>query len=194
MLSSILNNLAWERFLHQYWDEQLVIILACGFPLDFSQPENWSSLLITNHSTADGGASHINYYIDTENQLGAILGPFDSLLISYLHCSSMLTRPKSGSDKGQVIIDLSWPQGQSVNAGAATSKYLKTEFTLKFPSIDYIVQRDVNLRGNSLLFKINLKRAFRQLKLDPQDMQHTGLIWNRKFFTFTNVSSQRECL
>ena len=76
----------------------------------------------------------------------------------------MLTELKLGSDKWRVIIDLSWPQGQSVNAGVARDKYLETEFTLKFPSIDDIVQHVVDLRGNCLLFKIVLKCAFRQLK------------------------------
>ena len=38
---SILNIPAWEWYLSQYWDQQLVSLLACGFPLDFSQSENW---------------------------------------------------------------------------------------------------------------------------------------------------------
>ena len=95
---SILNIPAWERYLGQYWDQQLVSLLTCGFPLDFSLPENSSSRLITNHSTAGAFAAHINHYIDTEKQLGAILGPFDSLP-SDLHCSPMMTWPRSGSDK-----------------------------------------------------------------------------------------------
>ena len=136
------------------------------FPLDFSQPENWSSELITNHSTAGTFPVILTTTLIRKNQLGAILGPFDLPPISDLHCSPILTQPKSGSDKQRVIIDLSWLQGQSVNARVATDKYLKTEFTLKFPSIDDIVQRVV--RGNCLLFKIDLKQAFRQLK--PKDI------------------------
>ena len=69
----------------------------------------------------------------------------------------------------------------------ATDKYLETEFTLKYTSIDDIVQHVVDLRDNCLLFKIDLKRAFRQLKLDPIDIQHTGLVWNGKFYIDTSI-------
>ena len=69
----------------------------------------------------------------------------------------------------------------------ATYTYLKTEFSLKFPFIDDIVQRVIDLSGNCMLFKIDLKCAFRQLKLDPKDIRHTGLAWNGKFYIDTSI-------
>lgn len=55
------------------------------------------------------------------------------------------------------------PQGQSVNNGVAAKRYLKTELILKFSSIDDILlQCIVNLKGDCLLFKIDLWDAFRQ--------------------------------
>ena len=184
---SALNISAWKNYLVTYWDHQLVSLLACGFPLDLCKPEEWSIGLVDNHGTADAYTKHIAYYIETEKKLGAILGPFDTSPIPDLHCSPMMTRPKAGSDKRRVIIDLSWPHGHSVNNGVATDRYLETEFTLKFPSIDNIVQRIVDLKGDCLLFKIDLRRAFRQLKLDPRDIRHTGLAWNGKFYIDTSI-------
>ena len=69
---------------------------------------------------------------------GAMLGPFKGPPINQLHMSPFMTREKSSSDKRRVIIDLSWPKGQSVNSGVASDQYLDVEFVLTYLSIDNI--------------------------------------------------------
>ena len=56
-----------------------------------------------------------------------------------------MTRDKSSSDHRRVIIDLSWPIGQSVNSGVDSDKYLDTEFVLTYPSIDNITDEVLKL-------------------------------------------------
>ena len=46
--------------------------------------------------------------------------------IQNLHVSPFMIWDKSSSHKLRVIIDLSWPKGQSVNSGASLDKYLDT--------------------------------------------------------------------
>ena len=46
------------------------------------------------------------------------------------YISARLTQDKSSSDKRRVIIDLSWPKGQSVNSGAGSDRYLGVDFVL----------------------------------------------------------------
>ena len=96
----------------------------------------------------------------------------------------MLKWPKLGSDKRRVIIDLYWLQGQSVNAGVATNKYLESEFTLKCPSIDDIVQYDV-LRGNCLLFKIEMRISSMQTRSERYTTY--GSAWNGKFYVDISI-------
>ena len=160
LVPSALNILAWENYLVRYLDHQLVSLLACGFSPDLCKPEEWYICLVDNHGTVDAYTKHIAYYIETEKKLGAILGLFDISPIPDLHCSPMMTRPKAGSDRRRVIVYLSWPHSHSANNGVTTDRYLETEFTLKFPSIDDIVQRIVDLKGYHLLFKIDLQHAF----------------------------------
>ena len=52
-----------------------------------------------------------------------------------------MTREKAGLDTRRTIIDLSWPKGLTVNDGVSSSAYLNTDFELKYPSIDLMVNR-----------------------------------------------------
>ena len=53
------------------------------------------------------------------------------------HCSPLLTRPKDG-DKRRVIMDLSYPKGNSVNYFVDKDAFNGTQFTLHFPTVDDI--------------------------------------------------------
>ena len=99
----------------------------------------------------------------------------------------MLTRPKAGSESRRVIVDLSWPQGKSVNDVVNQDTYLGTPFKLKFPSIDDITDRILQLEGNCLLYKIDLQRAFRHMKIDPTDIDKTGLHFEGKYYVDTSI-------
>ena len=70
------------------------------------------------------------------------------------HISPFLTRHKSNSDNRRVIVDLSWPGGQSLNDGVKKDRYLNTYFDLKYPSVDNIVDKLKQLGDSALLFKI----------------------------------------
>ena len=112
------------------------------------------------------------------------MGPYDKPPLSSFHCSPMLTRPKAGSDRRRVVVDLSWPQGKAVND---FDSYMGTPFKVKFPSIDDITDRIQKLKGKCLLYKIHLQRAFRHLKLDPVDINETGLQFEGQYYVDTSV-------
>ena len=86
-----------------------------------------------------------------------------------------MTRDKPDSDTRRTIVDLSWPKGQSVNSEVQKDKYLGSEFVLNYPSVDDIVKRVIELGPGSLLCKVDIIRAFRQLKVDPGDITLLGL-------------------
>ena len=50
-------------------------------------------------------------------------------------------------------------------------------FKLKFPTVDDITECVQKLKGNCLLYKIDLQRAFRHLNLDPKDINYTGCMY-----------------
>ena len=109
-----------------------------------------------------------------EIKYGAILGPFKQLLF-HCHVSPFLTRDKPNSNNRRVILDLSFPPGSSVNAGVPKDKYLGSYFELKYPSVDDIVHNLKQLGPTALLYKIDISRAFRHIRIDPGDLDLLGL-------------------
>ena len=86
-----------------------------------------------------------------------------------------MTREKPDSEVRRTIVDLSWPRNLSVNAGVIKDKHLGSSFVLNYPSVDDIVKKVSQLGPGSLLYKVDISRAFRQLKVDPGDLDLLGL-------------------
>ena len=89
-----------------------------------------------------------------------------------------MTRHKPDSDRRRVILDLSWSIGESVNAGIDKNTYLGSQFDLKFPSVDDITDELKRFGKGALLYKVDISRAFRHIKVDPGDYDLLGLNWN----------------
>ena len=87
----------------------------------------------------------------------------------------MMTREKPNGAHHRVIIDLSFPFGQSVTVGISKGTYLGTPFMLKLPTIDTITDQVKALGRGCKLYKVDLSRAFRHIKLDPFDYDLSGL-------------------
>ena len=92
-----------------------------------------------------------------------------------------MTREKQGSAKQRTIIHLSWPKGFAVNTAIHKFRYLNTYLTLQYPSIDHIVEKVKNLGPGSLLYKVDISRAFRHLRIDPGDIDLLG-IYHKNLF------------
>ena len=88
-----------------------------------------------------------------------------------------MSREKPNSDRRRVIIDLSWPLGASVNSGIDKTSYLNSAFSLTFPTIDDITAELTRLESGALLYKVDVSRAFRHVKVDPGDYDLSGLQW-----------------
>ena len=89
-----------------------------------------------------------------------MLGPVDKVNSPHYHCSLILTRPKDGN-KRRVIVNLSYPPGQSLNDQ---------------------VTRDMFDTEDPMLFKIDVSRAFRNLRADPVDAVKLGICWADKWY------------
>ena len=177
---SKLNAEKWTDYLTGYWDWQLPLLVKYGFPIDFDR-HNEVCHTLGNHNSADQFPEHVSHYLQEEKQYGAIVGPFQAPPIPNLHVSPFMTRDKSSSEHRRVIIDLSWPIGQSVNAGVPAEKYLGTEFVLTYPSIDNITDQVLKLDKGCHIFKIDISRTFRHVPIDPGDLDLLGLHWEGYF-------------
>ena len=166
-----------------YWDWQLPLFLRYGFPMDFRG---------SHFDLGDGGScyasaqeypEHVEAYINDEIEHVAIFGPFKNKPFGEeTHVSPFIIRHKQNSDKRRVIIDLSWPQGASVNYFTKSNEYLGTAFKLNYPSVDTFVERLISLGKGCHMLKIDLSRAFRQLKVDPTDYPLLCLKWQESYY------------
>ena len=120
-VKSQINIQSWEELLEGYWDRQF------GFPLGFNRtcPLKRDK---ENHKSAVEFPNHVTKYIGEEQKFGAIVGPFENPPIQNLHYSPFMTRNKPNSDNRKVILNLSWPRGESVNA--AVEKMALWDLTL----------------------------------------------------------------
>ena len=98
------------------------------------------------------------------------------------HCSPLLTRPKDG-DKCRVIMDLSYPKGNDVNDFVDKGVYTDgTQFTLHFPTVDDIADELIACRDDPVLFKVDVARAFHNLRVDPADSLKFVIQWQGKLY------------
>ena len=185
-ITSNLNVDAWERVLSAYPDKHLLQYIKFGFPLSISHPNYLTNNKVVNHYSAIQYPDAIVKYIAKEQSFGTSLGPASQINIPHYHCSPLLTRPKDTNDR-RVILNLSHPKGQSLNDHVDKLNFDGRPFTLKFPSVDDIVERILQIT-DPLIFKIDVARAFRNLRVDPVDALKFGLSWRDALYVDAGVA------
>ena len=113
---------------------------------------------------------------------GALTGPFSGPPVIYFHASPLMRRPKKDSARRYVIVDLSWPEGASANDGIQNVWYLNGPATIRLPTVDYMEQRLLQLGPGAFLYKTDLARGYRQLRVDPLDWPLLGFIHEGRWF------------
>ena len=136
-IKSELNIENWEKYLHDYWDKQLIYLLKYGFPLNFNT-ENPLQSTEKNCFSATKFKTHVDEYLREEIEHWAILGPFDEKPLHNLHISPFLSGEKPDSSNRRIIVDLSFAHAFSVNANISKDVYLDSPFLLTLPTVNHI--------------------------------------------------------
>ena len=92
-------------------------------------------------------------------------------------------KPDGGT---RVIVDLSWPLECSVNSCVPLNNFDGMDIQLKYPTVDNLVEKIRKYGPGTLLFKVDLQRAFRNLRIDPGDYDLLGLNWRHQ--TYVDVA------
>ena len=157
-------------------------------------------ILIANSRQTCNVMKRIITYLKEQSEFNAILGPFTHPPISLLQISPFLTREKQGSQNRHVIIDLSFSKGHAINSNISKDIYLGTPFLLTLLSIDHITAKVRQLGRGSHLYKVDITRAFRHVKIDPRDYHLLGLKHKNYFidtclpFGYCNGSTIFQCI
>ena len=125
----------------------------------------------------------IVHYLEKEIQFWAIVCPFEVPPFDPpVDISKLNLVPKKDRIERCVILDLSFPKGALVNDGIDSDTYLLCRNKLTFPSVDDLVCI-IHYKGlGCLLFKQDLLRAYRQLKVDPGDVHRLGYCFEGKYY------------
>lgn len=131
--------------------------------------------VLSNHQSATQHTEHLATFISTELKHEAIAGPFsDQPFAPWTRISPLMTRPKRESSSRRVIVDLSFPAGEAVNDGINIMSVYGRDTTYTLPSIMDLVTCVQELSTTAWIWKANLARAYRQLRVDPVDTPLLG--------------------
>ena len=180
--------------LRDYKDKHVCDLLLYGFPIGFTGDENtlerpkeiWKH---KNYKGAEEFPVDINNYIEKESQMGSLIGPFKSNPFSNsLILSPLNTVPKKDVSERRIILDLSHPKGLSVNDFIPKDIYLGENMPVIYPRVDDLVQMIKEKGRGCLLFKKDLRKAFRQISICPSSYNVVAFTWQKHIFCDTVLS------
>ena len=191
--SGSLNIELWRSRLVSYKDSIVCDLLEFGFPLDFDRRSKLDYNVKRNHKGAREFPDFINEYLNKECGSVRIVGPFKQNPFSVpLMVSPMNTVPKANVDERRVIVDLSWPHGSAVNDGISKDQYLGEVIDLHYASVADVCEMARSVGVGAVIYKRDLRRAYRQILVDPKDYCYLGYNWeNRYFFDTALCMGQR---
>lgn len=159
----------WEELLHSYHDEELVLFLKYGWPVGYNADHPPSSA-DSNHQSAIRYPNHVNSFIAKEIKHNAIVGPFsEPPFTPWCRVSPLMTQPKKESQERRIIMDLSFPHGQSPNDGIDTSDHLGKDISYSLPSVADLITKLQTQGPGSWIWKADLS-----IRIDPLDTPLLG--------------------
>ena len=166
-----------EEKLQEYHDKEIVEWLRFGWPAGRIPTMSEPAKTFMNHKGVKDHPQAMKDYINKEREQDAVIGPFKKIPFrTRVGISPLSTRAKKSSTERRVIMDLSYPRGQAVNDGMIKNNYMGFEIKLQFPKTDHLAYRIFSLGKGAMMFKIDLRRYFRQIPLDPFDYSLVGYI------------------
>ena len=163
----------WEQCLASHPDKQfaqyIVQGLHKGFRIGFDASRNMPSTS-EQHDI-------VSKYLQEEIAEGRILGPFTpGELNTPIHISPIGVIPKRHQpNKWRLIVDMSSPDGFSINDG------INTELSsLTYIKIQDVIQQILQLGPGAELAKIDIKSAYCIIPINPADRHLLGMAWDGK--------------
>ncbi len=172
---------AWEKHRDVLSNLGVIDFIKYGFPVGHKH-DKIPVPTLTNHSSAVNYSADVDNYIQTEQQHGAIVGPFNERPFQWTMTSPLMSRPKPNKTERRVILDLSFPPGESVNDGIPRDEYLGDKCKLRLPSALTLRDNIREIGHGAVMWSKDLQRGYRQMRSCPLDYPLLGMHWRGKFF------------
>jgi len=163
----------WASFLASHPDQRFANYIVSGikegFRIGFDYQGHRCEKARNNMQSAHEHPQVIRDYIAQECAEGRILGPFVLSKLPDVQVSRFGVIPKKGHNKWRLILDLSSPEGRSVNDGINPDLC-----SLSYVSIDDAARAVVKAGRGALLAKVDIKSAYRIVEVHPEDRPLLG--------------------
>ena len=120
----------------------------------------------------------VDAYISKELEQGRMVHIPDPSVLPWFHTSPFGVIPKKHKPgKWRLIVDLSAPEGHSVN------DFISKELcSLSYISVDDVARAVLQLGKGSLLAKADIKEAYRMVPVYPEDRLLLGVVWEGQLY------------
>ena len=172
-----MNLAAWRANLRPHPDGQFTKYILTGLANGYRIGFDRSVPLRSSKNNMTSTLAHpevVDSYLSEEARTGRVL-KIERAWVGMLapHISPFGVIPKRGQPgKWRLILDLSSPQGFSVNAGIASALC-----SIKYSSVDDAVRHICRLGRGAQLAKLDLRSAYRMVPVHPDDRLLLGMSW-----------------
>ncbi len=179
-VSTPLRVQEWATLLRYHPETELLSGISQGFRVGFKATSKLRSAK-TNFPSVQHHSEVVKKYLDAELALGRMLGPFDPQQLPGVHISSFGVIPKQHQvGRWRLIVDLSSPEGASVNDGIPTQLY-----SLKNIKVDEIAKSILRIGMGTEVAKMDIKSAYHIVPVHPGDRWLLGMRWRNQLFVDT---------
>ena len=185
MVNSPLRVEKWEAALLSHPDGAFVSYLirgmTWGFRIGVDRHIQRCKPCRKNMMSANQYPQVVEEYLASELKAGRVVGPLDLQKYPQVQVSPFGVIPKSHQpNKWRLIVDLSSPEGKSVNDCID-----KSLCSLSYVSVDDLAEIIRRVGHKALLAKLDIRSAYRIVPVHPEDRQFLGMQWKGKLFIDT---------
>ncbi len=174
----VATPLGWQE-----WDKELRVHLLVrglcfGFRLGHEQSKVELAECKGNMYEASQHETIISAYLEAEERANRIWRVSSMDGAKLIQCSPFGVIPKKGKPgKWRLIVNLSAPDGRSVNDGVD-----RTLSSVAYTSVDEVVRRVLLLGRGAEVAKADVRVAYRNVPVHPEDRWLLGMRWKDKVF------------
>ena len=174
----------WARYLEAHPDQDyaayIVQGLQEGFRIGFDHQRHNCRKAKQNMVSAREKPEVVREYLGKECAEGRVLGPLDPDQYPGVHVSRFGVIPKGSTGKWRLIVDLSAPEGHSVNDG------IREDWcSLSYVTVDDAVSAVQRLGQGAQLAKVDIRSAYQIVPVHPDDRPLLGMMWEGALYVDT---------
>ena len=179
-----LDSNRWDEALRAHPDRAFASYITRGIQYGFRVGFQFGAVSCrsthVNMPSASQCSDKIDEFFATECAAGRILGPFDRHQLPMVHINRLGAVPKSTPGTYRMIVDLSFPEGHSPNDGIRD-----TLCSLTYASVEDAAQSVLRLGRGTLMAKMDIRSAYRNVPVHPDDRWLLGMVWRQSVFIDT---------